>query len=299
MRQQTAHLCCNLTFLMSPAALPSSLSASLSSLPSYPFWFSTSSNSKHDWEGLGNILSGYPSLKALLYFQKVVPTASQGFIIAILELSDPSLFIHIPSTQLSPWDSQEFTKLPESDSPVSDLLSKQDIECFQLVGAPHEPGQSGPPEAGGQRARFTPLIPGSQHIFHGRLPGKGWEELCGQTHQSRKGQVIISQQVHSHQVKESGWGLDTHADSAPKWLLLKLPGNKWSILGNSGAYLRQSPYPSKESTQGQDHCSSWDASEALSHNTLGRGRGDKVLTLSLLWIWTSEIASTKEAKGNH
>ena len=86
MWQQTVHLCCNLTFLMSPAALPSSLSASLSSLPSYPYWFSTSSNSKHDWEGLGNILSGYPSLKALLYFQKVVPTASQGFIIAILEL---------------------------------------------------------------------------------------------------------------------------------------------------------------------------------------------------------------------
>ena len=110
-----------------------------------------------------------------------------------------------------------FTRLPESDSPGSDLLGKQeDIECFQLIGAPHEAGQLGPPEAGSQRARFAPLLSGSQHIFHGRLPGKGWEELHGQTLQSRKGQVIIPQQVHSHQVKESGWGLYTHPDSDPK-----------------------------------------------------------------------------------
>ena len=154
---------------------------------------------------------------------------------------------------MSPWDSQESTRLPESGS---DLLGKQDIECFKLVGAPHEAGQSGPPEASGQKARFAPWLSGSQHIFHGRLPGKGWKELCGQTLQSRKGQVIIPQQVHSHQVKESGWGLDTHPDNAPKRLLLKLPGNKWSIVGNSGTYLRESPYPSKESSQGQGHCSS-------------------------------------------
>ena len=124
---------------------------------------------------------------------------------------------------MSPWDSQESTRLPESGS---DLLGKQDIECFKLVGAPHEAGQSGPPEASGQKARFAPWLSGSQHIFHGRLPGKGWKELCGQTLQSRKGQVIIPQQVHSRQVQESGWGPYTHVDSVPKRILCKLSENK-------------------------------------------------------------------------
>ena len=215
MRQQTAQLCCNLTFLTSPAALPSSLSASLSSLPSYPFWFSTSSNSKHDWEGLGNILSGYPSLKALLCFQKVVPTASQSFVIAILELSDPSFFIHIPSTQLSPLGLPgvyQVTRVrltwirPSGQAGHRVLSAYRGPTWGRSIRAPR----------GRQRARFAPLLSGSQHIFHGRLPGKGWEELHGQTLQSRKGQVNIPQQVYSHQVKESGWGLDTHPDSAPK-----------------------------------------------------------------------------------
>ena len=65
--------------------------------------------------------------------------------------------------------------------------------------------------------------PGLHHCFQGlnTSPMEGfqeewWEELYGQTLQSRKVQVIVPQQAHSRQVNESGWGVDTHRDSAPK-----------------------------------------------------------------------------------
>ena len=42
-----------------------------------------------------------------------------------------------------------------------------------LVGAPHEAGQWGPPEAGRQRARLAPWPLGSWCVSHGRRPWRG------------------------------------------------------------------------------------------------------------------------------
>ena len=132
MRKQTAQLCCNLTFLTSPAALPSSLSASLSSLPSYPFWFSISSNSKHDWEGLGNILSGYPSLKALLCFQKVVPTASQSFVIAIRTLWSILFHPHSLNPAVSPGTPRSLPGYPSQTHLDQTFWASRTSSAFSL-----------------------------------------------------------------------------------------------------------------------------------------------------------------------
>ena len=96
------------------------------------------------------------------------------------------------------------------------------------------------------------------------LSEEGWEELHRQLFQSRKGQVIIPQQVHSRQVQESGWGPYTHVDSVPKRILCKLSENKALASDQAEAHLRLFPYPSEEPTQGQGLCTGKGESTLLS-----------------------------------
>ena len=232
-----------------------------------------------------------------------------------ISLSDPRLLhcylqnplkMSLLHPRCLPWDTQDFTRLPGIRLTWIEPSGQAEHQVLPawLVGAPHEAGQSGP-------QRQVDKGPGLHHGFQGlnksSMEGfqeEWWGELRGQTLQSRKVQVIGPQwlEVASRQINESGWGLDTHPDSAPKWLLLKLPGSKGSILDNAEAHIRMSPYSSKESTQGQGHLSSSRTREALSHITLGRAQwrqsDDSFCILNIHFTSTEEAKATTSQFGS-
>ena len=93
----------------------------------------------HDFEEVGNVLSGSHSLKALKCFQKLFPLACKGFFIAIFR----TLSIHLPSTQLSPLGHLGFYQdalitltWNEPSGPAEHQVLPE-----LLVRAPHEAGK--------------------------------------------------------------------------------------------------------------------------------------------------------------
>ena len=183
----------------------------------------------HDFEKVGNVLSGSHSLKALICFQKLFPLACKGIFIAVFR----TLSIHLPSTQLSPLGHPGFYQgalITLTWNEPSGSAGHQVLPEL-LVRAPHEAGQWGPPEAGRQRERLVPWAQGLDVSPIECLHKEGWEELPGQILQSRKGQSVIPQQVLSCQIQDSGWVPDVRPDYTRKGVLWKLPRNKASMSG--------------------------------------------------------------------
>ena len=240
-----------------PCLLPSLSHFPPSPFPSYPFWFFTSSNSNHNWEELGNILSGSPSLKALLCFQKTFPLVSQGFFIANFRTLWRCCY---PTPGVSPETSRTLSDYPsQTHLDRTFWASRTSSASSMACRGPTWGGSIRVPTGRRTKGQVCTIA----FRVSTRLPWKASRKSGGKSSMGRLSRVEKSKSLSLSRRNESAWGVDTHRDSAPKWLLLTLSGSKGSILDNTGAHIRISPYSSKDSTQGQGHLSSSSTKEAL------------------------------------